>query len=78
MSYNAHSGCSRCKKSFQGTPGEMDYSGFNRETWLKRSVVEHRQVVSEVCCSLKRVKNWIPVHRVIAFAILQSIKDANN
>lgn len=32
LSYSAHNGCSRCKKTFLGTPGEMDYSGFDRDT----------------------------------------------
>ena len=26
----------------------MDYSGFNRDTWLKRSATEHRQVAAEI------------------------------
>lgn len=46
LSYNAHKGCSRCLKEFKGTPGQMDYSGFERDTWMKRSEVEHRQVIS--------------------------------
>lgn len=42
------------QKIFLGTPGEMDYSGFDREKWLKRSVMEHRQVASDISsCTTK-------------------------
>lgn len=54
LSHTARNGCSRCKKIFLGTPGEMDYSGFDREKWLKRSVMEHRQVASDISsCTTK-------------------------
>ncbi len=55
LSYSAHMGCSRCKKNFKGTSvGEMDYSGFNQDTWLKRNEIEHRQTVSKISsCNTK-------------------------
>lgn len=42
LSYNAQLGCSRCKKRFNGTVGEMDYSGFDRENWPRRTGESHR------------------------------------
>ena len=48
LSYNAHYGCSRCLKFFSGTAGEMDYSGFDRDNWPKRTVAQHRMVASEI------------------------------
>ena len=54
LSYMAHKGCSRCLKKFSGSPGEMDFSGFERDTWVKRTELEHRQVISELSlCSTK-------------------------
>ena len=32
LGHNAHLGCSKCLKKFSGTPGNMDYSGFDRES----------------------------------------------
>ena len=54
LSYTAHSGCSRCKKSFLSTPGEMDYSGFDHDKWLKKISMEHRQAASQIsACNTK-------------------------
>ena len=33
LSHSACLGCSRCYKPFPVSVGNMDYSGFNRETW---------------------------------------------
>lgn len=43
LSHNARLGCSRCLKEFAvKTFGEKpDYSGFDRDTWPKRSVCQH-------------------------------------
>ena len=36
-------GCSKCFKEFPGKPGQMDYSGFERSLWPKRTIQEHCQ-----------------------------------
>ena len=43
LSYCARYGCSCCFKSFPGSVGHMDYSGFDRENWPCRSNSGHRQ-----------------------------------
>ena len=54
LSYSARMGCSRCKKSFSGTVGQLNYSGFNRDTWIKRNELEHRRTVSKISsCNTK-------------------------
>ena len=41
LGHTAHYGCSRCKKKFTGSVGNMDYSGFCRETWPNRCGNSH-------------------------------------
>lgn len=54
LSYTAHHGCSCCKKIFMGSTGGMDYSGFDRDTWLMRNATEHRHIASEILsCTTK-------------------------
>ena len=48
LSYSARLGCSRCYKSFPGSVGNMDYSGFNRESWHPRTQMKHRQDVETI------------------------------
>ena len=44
VGHNSIKGCSRCLKSFPTTPENVtDYSGYNRESWVQRSNVLHRQ-----------------------------------
>ena len=43
LGHAAAYGCSKCKKKFPGTIGCMDYSGFDRENWEKRSGDLHRR-----------------------------------
>ena len=39
LSYNANLGCTRCYHNFgTGTFGKQNYSGFNRDTWVCRSI----------------------------------------
>ena len=54
LSYNAHKGCSRCLKLFPGSVGEQDYSGFDRDSWLRRTVDQHRKVSLDIkACKTK-------------------------
>ena len=53
LSYNAHQGCSHCLKSFSGSPGELDYSGFDRDNWLKHSRAEHERIFQLQSCKTK-------------------------
>ena len=48
LSYTAHLGCSRCLKSFPGSAGELDYSGFDRHNWPSRNGADHRRVADEL------------------------------
>ena len=43
LSHVAKRGCSKCFKEFPGKPGQMDYSGFERSLWPKRTIQEHCQ-----------------------------------
>ena len=44
LSYSAAYGCSKCLKKFTGSVGCMDYSGFDRNSWVPRCGRSHRQV----------------------------------
>ena len=48
LSHSASLGCSKCLKSFKGTVGNMDYSGFERHSWPIRTNTTHRQSVELV------------------------------
>ena len=41
LGHGARLGCSRCYKEFPGSAGTMDYSGFDRNSWRKRTKDEH-------------------------------------
>ena len=43
LGHMAAYGCSKCLKRFSGSFGRMDYSGFDRESWIKRTNRQHRQ-----------------------------------
>ena len=47
--HSAQLGCSRCLKRFPGSFGEkQDYSGFDRDSWLKRTNAGHRQKAKRI------------------------------
>ena len=42
--HSAELGCSKCKKRFPGSFGEKrDYSGFDRDNWVRRTNADHRR-----------------------------------
>ena len=41
LGHSARLGCSRCYKEFPGSVDSMDYSGFDRNTWGKRTKERH-------------------------------------
>ena len=50
MSHNATLGCNKCLKKFNASFGSRcDYSGYDRENWVLRTVQQHRQQVDEIC-----------------------------
>lgn len=51
--HSANYGCSRCKKFFPGGIGCKDFSGFDRTTWPKRDLQEHREKCRDLqkCCT---------------------------
>ena len=47
--HSAQLGCSRCLKEFPGSFGEKrDYSGFDRDSWMKRNNKHHRQQAKRI------------------------------
>ena len=58
LSHAAKLGCSKCLKEFPGKPGEMNYFGFNRSTWLLRSNAQHRRDVNKIRhASTQKIRN---------------------
>ena len=49
LGHTARFGCSKCWRSFPGTVGNMDYSGFNRDEWISRNGADHRRISSSLC-----------------------------
>ena len=41
LGHMSSQGCSRCKKSFSSVDG-LDFSGFDRENWIRRTSNEHK------------------------------------
>ena len=49
MSHNASQGCIKGLKSFLSiSPGKLDYSGFDTETWPLCNLDEHRKYCNEI------------------------------
>ena len=48
LGHAAKLGCSRCLKQFRGSVGSMDYSGFDRSRWARRTNENHRRDVKRV------------------------------
>lgn len=48
IGHAAAHGCSKCKKVFPGKVGERDYSGFDVDSWEKRTTEEHREQMMEI------------------------------
>ena len=46
MGHMANQGCSRCKKNFYKN-GSLDFSGFDRSEWQKRTSAEHKVLAKE-------------------------------
>jgi len=55
LGHAARYGCSRCSKSFKGSVGQMDYSGFDRENWPARNTIDHRTIGQNLLkCTTKK------------------------
>lgn len=49
MGHSANKGCSRCFKSFPGGFNDpKDYSGFNRELWPPRDLLDHKKTCKQL------------------------------
>lgn len=48
LGHSASLGCSKCLKSFSGSVGTMNYSGFDRTLWNMRTNESHRKDIEEV------------------------------
>ena len=57
LGHSARLGCSRCLKSFLGSFGSMDYSGFDRENWPPRTRAAHVDATRQqkACTSQSRL-----------------------
>ena len=48
LGHNAKYGCNKCMKPFETTaPGQTNYSGYDRNSWVSRSVETHRSNVRQ-------------------------------
>lgn len=60
LGHGARYGCSRCGKCFEGCVRQMDYGGFERDSWPPRSALEHRQVCHKLLnCNTKKDQHEI-------------------
>ena len=48
LGHSAHLGCSKCKKYFPSSTHGLDYSGFQRDKWVKRTNESHRSDVAKL------------------------------
>ena len=48
LAHNATLGCNKCYKKFHSTMGNTDYSGYNRDSWVRRDCDLHRQHCREI------------------------------
>ena len=48
LGHSAHLGCSKCKKYFPSSNHGLDFSGFKRDTWIKRTNESHRSDVAKL------------------------------
>lgn len=48
IGHSGHLGCSRCAKYFPGTFGNIDYGGFDRNNWPKRTLQDHREAARRI------------------------------
>ena len=48
LDHNATYNCSKCYKRFHSHVGSMDYSGFDRDTWVLRDCSLHHQHCQEI------------------------------
>ena len=48
LAHSANLGCTRCLKKFPGAVGHKDYSGFDRDTWIHRTVDDHRSRINTI------------------------------
>ena len=54
LGHSAHLGCSKCIKYFPSGESGLDFSGFERETWVPRTNVSHRKDVATLAqCKCK-------------------------
>lgn len=48
LGHSAHLGCSKCMQFFPTLGDALDYSGFQRENWIPRTNLSHRQNVNKL------------------------------
>ena len=56
LGHNATYSCNKCYKRFQSCVGSMDYSGFDRDTWVPRDCSLHRQHCQEISNELTKTR----------------------
>lgn len=48
LGHSATLGCSKCLKCFSGAVGSMNYSGFERSSWIQRTNDSHRENIQRI------------------------------
>lgn len=48
LGHAATLGCSKCLKKFPGDVGNKDYSGFDRNEWLERTISDHKRKLAKI------------------------------
>lgn len=56
LGHSASLGCSKCSKSFSGTVGSMNYSGFERSNWISRTNDQHRRNIKTIRAATSKTR----------------------
>ena len=48
LAHSANLAFTRCLKKFPGAVGHKDYSGFDRDTWIHRTLDDHRSRINTI------------------------------
>lgn len=71
LGHGASLGCTKCYKSFPGTVGNMDYSGFNMDQWELRTNSAHRNNIEDIKkAKTKTERNQLESHFGCRYSVL--------
>ncbi len=73
--HNANLGCSRCLKRFPGGFGKMDFSGFDRSMWPKRTREDHLQACQRILqCNTQASVDTIEIETGVKYSVLTELE----